>query len=219
MCGIFCLLNANTDEQPEGSKLSKVNIEASFMKGKNRGPERSSISFTDNMIMGFHRLAINGYKNEDSGQPIVKDNCTLICNGEIYNWEYLSKISDTVCSSGSDCEIIINLYRKYGIEKTLQLIDGVFAFVLIDQSDNNVFIARDALGIRPLFIWSNNRALDNILVASEMKMGCELLNNHISPKPFLPGNYMRINLSNQRDRVTKSFHNLESFTNYSISTL
>lgn len=219
MCGIFCLLNVNTDEQQEGSKMCKANIEASFMKGKNRGPERSSISFTDNMIMGFHRLAINGYKNEDSGQPIVKDNCTLICNGEIYNWEYLSKISDTVCSSGSDCEIIINLYRKYGIEKTLQLIDGVFAFVLIDRLDNNVFIARDALGVRPLFIWSNNVILDNILVASEIKMGHELLNNHISPKPFLPGNYMRINLSNQRDRVTKSFYNLESFTNYSISTL
>lgn len=131
MCGIFCLLNSLS--QPAHSKLSKEHVYNEFMKGRSRGPENSTFTQVGDAMMGFHRLAINGYGNNKSGQPIVKDNCTLICNGEIYNWNYLKNISDTECSTGSDCEIIINLYRKYGIEQTLQILDGVFAFILIDR--------------------------------------------------------------------------------------
>ena len=52
----------------------------------------------------------------------------------------------------SDCEVIIHLYLKYGIEQTLNMLDGVFAFVLLDENKNEVYVARDLFGVRPLFI-------------------------------------------------------------------
>lgn len=75
MCGIFALLNNNeiTDE-----------IKQSFYKGQNRGPEYSKIIALNNMILGFHRLAINGLDSE-SNQPLTANNITIVCNGEIYN--------------------------------------------------------------------------------------------------------------------------------------
>ena len=217
MCGIFCLLNSLS--QPAHSKLSKEHVYNEFMKGRSRGPENSTFTQVGDAMMGFHRLAINGYGNNKSGQPIVKDNCTLICNGEIYNWNYLKNISDTECSTGSDCEIIINLYRKYGIEQTLQILDGVFAFILIDHTENLLFAARDVFGIRPLFMWRNEIYLDAILFASELKMGANLLSARMPPKPFPPGHYMTINFLENQSQDLKPFYNNESVSNRSILSL
>ena len=63
-------------------------------------------------------------------QPLRLNNLILICNGEIYNLK-LAKLSGSDCSTGSDCEIILHMYEKYGIEYTLKMLDGVFAFTLI----------------------------------------------------------------------------------------
>ena len=75
MCGIFALLN-NTDSDIEA-------IKAEFMKGKNRGPENSKfLNLTNiNTILGFHRLPINGYQDENANQPFHINNKYLICNG------------------------------------------------------------------------------------------------------------------------------------------
>ena len=123
MCGILALLNTGT--------ISKKILQ-SFQKGKRRGPENSIInSYLKSVIMGFHRLAINGLEEKDN-QPLNVSNCVLICNGEIYNFKYLYSLFDTNKFSNNDCEIIIHLYKKFGIEETLKLLDGVFAFVLLD---------------------------------------------------------------------------------------
>ena len=61
--------------------------------------------------------------------------------------------------SKSDCEVIIHLYEKFGIDQTLQIIDGVFAFVLIDLDVNKIFVARDTYGVRPLFAATYNPML------------------------------------------------------------
>ena len=106
----------------------------SFNKGKNRGPETSTWThnYDYNFSFGFHRLAINGL-DENSGQPMNIEDYVLICNGEIYNHTFLEKISKLTMTTGSDCEIIIHLYKKYGIYQTLKMLDGVFAFVLLDK--------------------------------------------------------------------------------------
>ena len=146
MCGIFALLN----NKILILKLLKLN----FMKGKNRGPENSQFLnlTTINTILGFHRLPINGYKDDNANQPFHINNKYLICNGEIYNFKQLYQILDDVTPySTSDCEIIIHLYEKFGIDQTLQVIDGVFAFILIDLDANKIFVARDTYGVRPLF--------------------------------------------------------------------
>ena len=95
-------------------------------------PENSVFKkVNDKTLFGFHRLAINGYSNPESEQPIELEDCVLICNGEIYNWKYLHRSLKIPTKTGSDCEIIIHLYKKFGIEYTVNILDGVFAFLLL----------------------------------------------------------------------------------------
>jgi asparagine synthase (glutamine-hydrolysing) len=150
MCGIFTLLNNNA------TLLTTEFLKKQFEKGKGRGPENSI--FKNIMIkadFGFHRLAINGLDNI-SNQPIIIDEIAVICNGEIYNYKQLYKEMNITPTTNSDCEVIIHLYKNYGIDQTLQMLDGVFAFVLIDYRLSNLeskmYIARDPYGVRPLYM-------------------------------------------------------------------
>jgi asparagine synthase (glutamine-hydrolysing) len=193
MCGIFGLLNCNLDFDF---------IKKEFEKGKGRGPEYSSITaVSQNTIFGFHRLAINGL-NSESNQPIIKDNITLICNGEIYNYKELYKILGIQPDTQSDCEVIIHLYQKFGIERCLQLLDGVFAFILLDydiESDNaKLYAARDPFGVRPLYFLDKNEKTDKSDMittfgfASELKCLSEFksrYNNKYTIQHILPGTY------------------------------
>jgi asparagine synthase (glutamine-hydrolysing) len=148
MCGIFALLNNDHD-------FDETFVSAQFEKGKMRGPEYSEL--TKIMIkaeFGFHRLAINGL-NPESNQPIIMNDIAVICNGEIYNYKDLYEMMDIEPTTDSDCEVIVHLYREYGIAQTLQMLDGVFAFILIDyriQDENaKIYVARDPYGVRPLY--------------------------------------------------------------------
>ena len=188
MCGIFALLN-NRDSDIE-------TIKTEFMKGKNRGPENSQFLnlSTINTILGFHRLPINGYEDENANQPFHINNKYLICNGEIYNYKQLySILGDVEPYSKSDCEVIIHLYEKFGIDQTLQIIDGVFAFMLIDLDTNKIFVARDTYGVRPLFAGTVCNEIDNTsayFFASELKSISNIpIMNHGNVHQFEPGCY------------------------------
>ena len=184
MCGIFSFLN-------NFNKDIRL-IYKQFLKGQNRGPENTQ--FIDklygisNLSIGFHRLAINGL-NEQSNQPIQDGNITLICNGEIYNYKQLYETIDISPKTSSDCEIIIHLYKKYGIDYTLQLLDGVFAFILFDLDDTKntlkIHAARDSYGIRPLFILENHQGLSGF--SSELKQLSELCQEEELLTQFPPG--------------------------------
>jgi len=172
MCGIFTLLNYE-------NKYSIEFITQQFKNGSARGPENSQLSkVSRKAMMGFHRLAINGLTQESS-QPIIKGDLILICNGEIYNYKelyalmtdnrgkYINNYEEYLISNNldenapvlpnthSDCEIILWIYERYGIEHTLQLLDGVFSFILLDQRSSigepMIYIARDPYGVRPLY--------------------------------------------------------------------
>lgn len=151
MCGIFGLLNNNAS-----SPISKQVINECFSAINPRGPEYSSLIECDNRtILGFHRLSINGL-DKQSHQPFNIDGIRLVCNGEIYNYKQLYKMmSDVKPSTHSDCEVIIHLYKKYGIEQCLRMLDGYFAFILVDGE--TIYVARDAFGVRPLFITEASR--------------------------------------------------------------
>jgi asparagine synthase (glutamine-hydrolysing) len=148
MCGIFAVLN--------NKSLDDAVIKEQFLKGQNRGPEHSVLDKKYMyMILGFHRLAINGL-NDISNQPIVINDVILICNGEIYNYKQLYEAMSVEPTTQSDCEVIIHLYLKYGIEQTLTMLDGVFAFILYDNRisndlNNKIYVARDPYGVRPLY--------------------------------------------------------------------
>ena len=146
MCGIFALLNNK-------NIFSMDFIERNFIKGQDRGPEISTTTIiNDKLFLGFHRLAINGL-DEESNQPITIGKITLICNGEIYNYKSLYENLKITPKTNSDCEVIIHLYMRYGIEQTLRMLDGVYAFVLYDYNDLElpVFVARDPFGVRSLY--------------------------------------------------------------------
>jgi asparagine synthase (glutamine-hydrolysing) len=192
MCGIFALLNY--------SKSTVDEIEYEFQKGRGRGPEFSKIVFHDEIrfAQGFHRLAINGL-NEESNQPLNIDDISLICNGEIYNYQHLYQLMNVLPTTGSDCEVIIHLYKKYGIEQTLRMLDGVFSFILLDKSDNHIYVARDPYGVRPLYyILKEYDNGENIIgYASELKMLCNIANfQGLCVRQFQPGTFSRITFRN-----------------------
>lgn len=186
MCGIFLLFN-NKD-------YSEDVIKEQFEKGKGRGPEYSKIqNVGSNAILGFHRLAINGL-NPESNQPIQIENYTLICNGEIYNYKQLYDELGITPQCDSDCEVIIHLYKRFGIEHTLQLLDGVFAFALIDYNIEaeyaTTYIARDPFGVRPLYQITSPSGFHGF--ASELKC---LSNFYGKIDHVLPGTYSTFQLS------------------------
>ena len=197
MCGIFAILNSEETKD----------VEIEFMKGKRRGPEFSKLEKYMKLILGFHRLAINGL-NDTSNQPIIFNNIILICNGEIYNYKQLFESINVTPITQSDCEIIIHLYLAYGIEQTLLMLDGVFSFILLDNRisetnlDNYLYIARDPFGVRPLYSLVNNRDNYNLYnfygFASELKCLEKFYNTntfHYSIKQFSPGTYSIFKLS------------------------
>jgi asparagine synthase (glutamine-hydrolysing) len=207
MCGIFLLLNHSSDllKSIDHSDLSDSSeatnqyniINNLFMKGRNRGPENSKLEIIDNnTIVGFHRLAINGLDDE-SNQPLCMNDCILICNGEIYNYKTLYDIINVHPSTNSDCEIIIYMYLKYGIDQTLVMLDGVFAFALYDIKKDLLFVARDPYGVRSLFynVFNHN---DNTkyFFASELKSLNNTNNDDISfshISQFEPGSVYKFN--------------------------
>ena len=188
MCGIFALLN-NEEITEE--------IKEAFNKGQKRGPEYSEIININKLTLGFHRLAINGI-NSNSNQPLTFNNITLICNGEIYNYKELCILCNVTLNTESDCEIIIHLYDKYGIEQTLHMLDGVFSFVLHDNRETSmetVYIARDPYGVRPLYILENNRYNNSnnyIGYASELKVLYPLKIHECQIRHFIPGTYSKL---------------------------
>jgi len=223
MCGIFALLNNNNIND----------IRKEFMKGKNRGPEFSKLENYVKCTFGFHRLAINGL-NDTSNQPIIFNDIILICNGEIYNYKQLYKTIDVNPFTQSDCEIIIHLYIKYGIKQTLLMLDGVFSFILLDtrigcNTDDYIFIARDPLGIRPLYMLENKNdvySLHNLYgFSSELKCLEKFYNEnkyHYNIKQFKPGSYSIFKLnykvnSKWQPFIENAIYFLPSFT-YSILT-
>jgi len=167
MCGIFALLGFFGNKKATNNYI----INAGFDTLKERGPEYSILkeierleafrtaTTTDkvseeDIYFGFHRLAINGL-DEKSHQPIINLDCALICNGEIYNFRELYKhikVPDDDIKTNTDCEVIIHLYRRYGIRQALTMLDGVFSFVLYDYVNDSIFMGRDPFGVRPLFI-------------------------------------------------------------------
>jgi len=208
MCGIFALLN-NENQFKENF------IKEQFQKGKNRGPEHSILVNNVKSVFGFHRLAINGL-NSISNQPIVIHDVSLICNGEIYNYKELYSLMKMEGKTQSDCEVIIHLYLKYGIEQTLTMIHGVFSFILLDnricENDltSKIYVARDPFGVRPLYLFQrikdtrNNYHYDYSIIgfASEMKVLSSFydtlnIDNEYSLKAFTPGTYSHYTLSNK----------------------
>ena len=132
-------------------KLDKHEIWEYFDRTLSRGPDMSRIMDTGSGWLCFHRLAIMGLTPEGM-QPFALDGSYVVCNGEIYGYEKLKAalMPKYTFQSGSDCEILLPLYREHGVAM-FSMLDAEFALILYDGDTQEYIAARDPIGIRPLY--------------------------------------------------------------------
>ena len=180
MCGIVSIFNI----QQQTSELRQKALRMS-QKIRHRGPDWSGIYCGKTAILAHERLSI--VDPESGKQPLfsVDGKQILAVNGEIYNHKEIRKQYEGkyAFQTGSDCEVILALYRDKGID-FLEDISGIFAFALYDEENDSFLIARDQIGVLPLYIGYDSDG--KVYVASELKAlegQCERY------EPFLPGHY------------------------------
>ena len=140
MCGILVVLN---------TKHSKKILDESLSIMKHRGPDYSNSIGIDGHYFGHVRLAILDL-NKRSNQPFIKGNLIIVFNGEIYNYLELIKEHKLKIKTSSDTEVIIEMYKKYKND-CVKYFNGMFAFIIYDTKSKKIFVARDRLGIKPLY--------------------------------------------------------------------
>lgn len=157
-----------------------------FDKTVSRGPDDSKIIDTGKGLLGFHRLSIMGLSPEGM-QPFELDGSYAVCNGEIYGFEKIKEelSKKYTFKSGSDCEIILPMYKEYGTDMFVML-DAEFAMIIYDGSKGEYIAARDPIGIRPLFYGYDDKGV--ILFASE---AINLVGICKKVMPFPPGHYYK----------------------------
>ena len=180
MCGIVCALDVKqsvAELRPQLLEMSK--------KIRHRGPDWSGIYADDNAVLAHERLAI---VDPTSGQqPLLSPDQSLVlaANGEIYNHRELRATTpDYQYQTGSDCEVIIALYQQKGAA-FIDDLNGIFGFVLYDSKTKGFLIARDHMGIIPLYYGFDQQGTR--YVASELK-ALEGVCHTI--EVFPPGHYM-----------------------------
>lgn len=174
MCGIWALVHLKK------KKLDRAQLFQDFCHLDHRGPDNSYFETYENVMIGFHRLAIvddtflsnQPFILEDSQRTVV-----LICNGEIYNYKEIIE-SQSLPPSKNDCMVLAELYMKlarrgqeYDFDRQIRhRVKGEFAFVLFEfdrlKNLKKVIACRDEIGIRPLYV---NQQVDTLLFTSELK--------------------------------------------------
>lgn len=180
MCGIVSIFNI----KKQTSELREKALRMS-QKLRHRGPDWSGIYSGGSAILAHERLSI--VDPESGRQPLFSPdgNQVLAVNGEIYNHQEIRRryAGRYDFQTGSDCEVILALYRDKGIN-FLEDISGIFAFALYDEEKDEFLIARDPIGVIPLYIGYDSCGM--VYVASELKA---LEGQCDRYEPFLPGHY------------------------------
>jgi len=180
MCGIVGIFNIQ--EQTKELRSKALNMSR---KIRHRGPDWSGIYTGGSAILAHERLSI--VDPESGGQPLLSDDEKLVLcvNGEIYNHRDIRKKYEGKYNfqTGSDCEVILALYKDKGID-FLEELNGIFAFALYDVERDEFMIARDPIGVIPLYIGYDDDG--KVYCASELKALEGYCDRY---EPFLPGHY------------------------------
>ena len=181
MCGIVGIF----DIKEQSSELRKKALRMS-QKIRHRGPDWSGIYCGSHAILCHERLSI--VDPQSGKQPLYSPDSkqVLAVNGEIYNHQQIRQetASEYEYQTGSDCEVILALYRAHGIN-FLERLSGIFAFALYDEERDEYLIARDPIGVIPLYIGHDKDG--KTYVASELKALEGFCDEY---EPFLPGHYL-----------------------------
>lgn len=181
MCSIFGILDIKTDVKP----LRQTALQLS-QKLRHRGPDWSGVWHNDSAILVHERLAI--VSPESGAQPLksLEEDLILAVNGEIYNHKALEKSleEDYPFQTKSDCEVILPLYKAHG-SRFIDRLEGMFAFVLYDAVKDSYLVARDHIGIIPLYYGYDEDG--QFYVASELKALTPVCKQIVE---FPPGHYL-----------------------------
>jgi len=193
MCGIVGVFDLKVDHEELKGEVLKMS-----KKVRHRGPDWSGIFSCEKAILAHERLSIVDVESGRQPQYSKDRNLILAVNGEIYNHQNIRKLYKDKYEflTKSDCEVILALYRDKG-PAFLEDLNGIFAFALYDRENDCYLIARDHIGIVPLYMgWDS---YGNFFVASELK-ALEGVCNKI--EEFLPGHY----LYSKDAKMTKWYH-------------
>ena len=217
MCGIVAIYNNqivfDKEMRSKSLKMSK--------KVRHRGPDWSGIYTSNHAILAHERLSIVDIKS--GKQPLISsdNNHILAVNGEIYN--HLSFRENPAIEydykTKSDCEVILALYKNYGID-FLNDLNGIFSFFLYDKQKNSFFVARDPIGVIPLYMGLDDHG--NRYFASEMKClvdhcskieefppGSYMTNSDLKPIKYYKKNWMKFSQLNNHNSIDKIRLSLE----------
>jgi asparagine synthase (glutamine-hydrolysing) len=155
MCGINGIYNIKGLKNPKGL------IEGMNQSTSHRGPDATNSYSDEEVVLGHNRLSIIDLSDE-ANQPLLSNdgNLVLVFNGEIYNYlDLKEQLKDSYeFKTSSDSEVLIAAYQKWG-RGCLSKLEGMFAFSIWDKENKTLFIARDRLGIKPLYYFDNNKTV------------------------------------------------------------
>ncbi len=184
MCGIFACIPFN-----------KNWLEQSVIKHKERGPDQDAIHIFNNIGVSVNRLAITGNLEEGS-QPVFSISKETFCvfNGALYNVEDLKERFSLTVNSTNEAAILVELYELKG-DKFTDYLRGMFSIILVDKRDGSLLVARDILGIKPLY-WVDKE--DTVVFSSSLNAIPENLFPHA--KAFPPGEVWINNIFKRRTK-------------------
>ncbi|XP_061615865.1 asparagine synthetase [glutamine-hydrolyzing] [Phyllopteryx taeniolatus] len=185
MCGIWAMFGSDECLSAQCTSAMKI---------AHRGPDAfrfENINGYINCCFGFHHLAILDQLHGMQPLHVKKFPFLWLCyNGEIYNHLTLKNQFEFDCQTKVDGEVLLHMYDRFGIQKAVALLDGTFAFVLLDTKNRKVFLGRDTYGVRPLFRLLTDNGL--LGVSSEAKGLLDVIHSVGTPAkiiPFLPGHF------------------------------
>ncbi len=157
MCGINGIISK--EARPYSDLITKMNT-----KINHRGPNASGQFISNHTALGHVRLSIIDL-SEHANQPFKDDHYTLVYNGEVYNFEELKVKYKLNCKTSSDTEVIFEGLKKLGA-KFIEELNGMFSLAFHNQETKETIIARDRMGIKPLYLFENDHT---IAFSSELK--------------------------------------------------
>ena len=215
MCGVAAIFSK---EKNLDNQILKI-----INKISHRGPDDSGYNVFDNLALGSCRLSI--FDISKSGRMPMTDatnRYVIVYNGEIYNFPELKKQFKITTKTGTDTEVLLELYARQGKECVKHL-NGIFSFIIFDKIENNIFCCRDRLGVKPLYYYWDNKTF---IASSEIKGMHEILKkslNYNMIKTYLqtsfydfgqetfyenikqlePSCFMILNLNDKSNKITK----------------
>ena len=187
MCGIAGIWNK------EGKRSLEPRLQTLVRKMRHRGPDAEGVWSKNNLALGHSRLKIIDLSN-NANQPFTDGNDVLVFNGEIFNFMELKKKlpGNYVYKTSSDTEVLFRALQCWGVD-ALKKIDGQFAFAFYDDDEKSLMLARDHVGICPLYTMEND---NEIIFASEIRPILELNKSPIDPQGVLDYFSYRYNIQN-----------------------